>query len=261
VNILYKISYLTWNLTHNCNYSCHFCDRKNNDLNILSENDILKIIDFINIISNNENFTIHFFGGEPTTSQYLLLALDKIKSNKQIIETNLYKDINYLNNLSNKMSHLITTFHAQYADPNEFYEKIEFLYNKNIDIRINFTFEDNDYEYIKEKYYILYCKIKENFSKIKFIVFPYGGLILDNKISELFEIIRYTLPSFYNQNKECYKIRPLIESNGDVYQCLPASGQQNKNKPFYNIINDKNALNKHKLFYNMNLKCKCEWCC
>jgi organic radical activating enzyme len=263
-----------WVVTTHCNYSCHFCTRFNNTLNI-SKEDCYKIINFINKMNENNKIKLDLFGGEPFIYLYLDDIIENVNYTYFGLTTNLSISIERLRSIINKIKNktnnikICATFHAQYADPNEFYKKINFLYENDINISINFTIETINENYIKEKYYPLYCKIKNNMNII-FNIYGYNHILLPEKSISLFNIKDFkhkesiTKIKPFNKNKgkkiNCHNEILVLDYKGNVYKCEADTDLISSEKPLYNVL-DKNALQLYKFYNQIPLICNSDWCC
>jgi MoaA/NifB/PqqE/SkfB family radical SAM enzyme len=281
-----KISNIDYMITLNCNYNCWYCHRHYNYIDLSKEN-IDKIISFINSVISN-NFTFKLSGGEPTISPYFFNVIENVNYETLSISTNLSKNEKFLIDIqkivTNKKSKCIITptFHAQDSDINIFYNKIIFLKENDFILpRINFTLEDINYEYIKEKYYPLYYKIKNKYPDIFFQTMSPNNQILSNDVYKLFNFsientnfndkIIYNIDKSlsyrtHNRNKyqntfnDCYKQFTCINYNGDIFPCGSCISQNDKINPLFNILQS-NSLRIHNLLYDQNIKCQSGWCC
>jgi organic radical activating enzyme len=268
--MIYLLKKISFYPTLNCNYDCWFCNRHFYEDSINYNSNFDKISNFINIIKDKNNFTLKINGGEPTQSSYFYNIFENIYASLYYIITNLSCDLKNIEKIDtickkqNSNYNIDATFHAQYADPNEFYEKIEYLYNKKTIDGIHFTFENIDYEYIKEKYYPLYCKIRENFLDINIYINSYNDSVINKKIKNIFIdkfcFIENNINNIISQRSfYCYKNYISIDYNGDVFPCCSLISQKKSILPLYNILST-NSILLHNYYMLMKHECKSKWC-
>jgi organic radical activating enzyme len=244
----YKIfKHLTWLITRDCNYRCPFCDVVNTKT-YYSKEHYFKIIDFINtVLEDYTGSEILLFGGEPTLHPGYFDILDNLKCNEIHVFSNmsfntdfLYKTIKYHNVI------YAATFHSNFMSSEHFYNNVKVLYDNNIKVNVEFVFEYDDIDFIMEKYYPLYCKIKENlpYIYIERTVADFKRFKID-RMNKIFDkkTDKSRFKAFTQNGKHfcnSYTKRLGILCDGTVCPC-----KTNLNFPLYNIFKD-NPIESHK---------------
>ena len=138
-----------WNLGSFCNYACSYCwpNSHSSKPNYIPLELLINTMDKIKIKARENGFNsfrFSFVGGEPTLQKYFLDLLhhysnDKKQSNHQSLHvtTNLSQKMKWLKLFTEAISPLdlnviTASFHREFANCNEFAEKIQFLQENDI---------------------------------------------------------------------------------------------------------------------------------
>ena len=138
---------ISWILGRFCNYSCSYCwpyaNSKTPDHQELSV--YINSIEQIKLQANDNGFTnFHwsFSGGEPTAYKHLLSLIEHVGTDSIHMTTNLSPGKSwwdrYLQTSSECRRRTITaSFHHEFADENEFADKILYLMDNGVFVTIN----------------------------------------------------------------------------------------------------------------------------
>jgi MoaA/NifB/PqqE/SkfB family radical SAM enzyme len=127
---------IEWDLTTRCNYSCSYCKSYDNTkpLSVKTLPEYEEAIDYLISYFPKKRIKIDFLGGEPMLFKEWPELLDKvyIKGHIPKIITNLAIPLKTLKNKlrdKNFKECIDVSFHPEFADPNSFIDKVNFLYD------------------------------------------------------------------------------------------------------------------------------------
>lgn len=134
----YKV-FFSWYLNNECNYKCSFCKPQDIKTRFIKVGDWVEIWD--KVYGNYGESHIHISGGEPFIYPGFIDLITGL-SRKHTLEfsTNLSCDVRpFAENIAPKRARLGGSFHPEFADFDEFLEKIVFLKKKGFDVWVNYV--------------------------------------------------------------------------------------------------------------------------
>ncbi|RDY32037.1 radical SAM/SPASM domain-containing protein [Lachnotalea glycerini] len=186
-------------MTTDCNFKCRYCYENYQEQYYLTEEILLKIIDFIMNYENKEKLSLSFLGGEP------LLRKDLI-----------YQAVNYIKeHYSDRIVKYYITTNASLID-NQF---IKFMKDNEFTIRLSFDGNKSTHELnrVKKDGISCYEKILANINEIEKQKLPYSVrmTIVENTISSMFSNICFLHEN--NLNNICMIMDVNLKFTKEVY--------------------------------------------
>jgi MoaA/NifB/PqqE/SkfB family radical SAM enzyme len=269
---------IQWSLTNRCNYNCSYCGIVTKNEKFSSLENMKKNLNFLYYLNNKKEVKLTLFGGEPTHHPEFLNLLKIIELQNLSIFTNLSKDKNFLKKVLDikPTIRIKTSFHKEYANLNDYIDKIKFIAEHGNEIYLCLLCKDKNKETI------------ENYNKVKNATKMYTNVIVDvisihpNMNEEVVKWgdevnsdrfkIKYdngnenevTLSNIIYNNLNCFGLfkcycginNLFIDYNFDVHYCQ--TYRNHHIKPIFNLIND-NYKDYENIFSNAML-CKLEKC-
>lgn len=180
---------IIWDLTKYCNFDCSYCYPKTKNITLISNLNLLRVVDFIlNLEFNNYNIIIT--GGEATLHPKLmetikyLIEQSSIKNKNVSISlfSNMCKSVEFYEYYFNlTINHpgvevlLFPSFHSEFISIHNFLDKLKYLQAKNYKL-IPFSFMIHNDECIN-----LLNSVKDDLLKISFIISPIYEMKMDYK--------------------------------------------------------------------------------
>lgn len=142
-----KVFAISWILGRFCNYSCSYCwpYAHSDKPDYQSLNTYLKTIQSIKDQANNNGFnTFHwsFSGGEPTAYKELPALLYEVSNDSIHMTTNLSPGLKWWDRYlmmtrSARRRSITASYHAEFANEEEFIEKCKYLGDHNVFVTVN----------------------------------------------------------------------------------------------------------------------------
>ena len=235
-----------WNLGTFCNYSCSYCwpHSHSSKPNYIPLKTLTNTMDKIKKKAREKgfhSFRFSFAGGEPTLQKYFLNLIrhysnDTKNCNHQglHIVTNLSQKIKWLKLFTEAVSPLDLTvitasFHREFADCNEFVEKIKFLAENNIICAVSIVMIPQKFDMLLEyaKFFYdhsinVYLQLQEDFN----------NKIVSNYTKEMIEIMQTSFPlkqEYWTTNiektKKQRKRNSILPSKSHIVELIDSSGK------------------------------------
>jgi sulfatase maturation enzyme AslB (radical SAM superfamily) len=238
-------------LTFRCNYDCSYCTSHDIEHPMIttSAEKISNALNYVSDLYNKNNVSLLILGGEPLLYKDFSSILDKLNDNiSPRIITNLSASLSYLKKNFTKFSNKLqirASYHAEYADPDIFIEKILYLHSLRYDIKSSVAIHYDNKLFDKSIY------VLESLKKLATPMilskmgeknqtfgnhYPYSKYQLNkleeyNTYSKAFKavyddkIINYSYHDIVSKNKDNFKgmkchaghEKVHIKENGDVY--------------------------------------------
>ena len=232
-----------WNLGTFCNYTCSYCwpNSHSSKPNYIPLKILIKTIDKIKKKARQNGFNsfrFSFVGGEPTIQKYFLNLLyhysnDTKNCNHQglHITTNLSQKIKWLKLFTEAVSPLDLTvitasFHREFADCNEFAEKIQFLSENGIVCAISIVMVPQKFDillkyarFFYDRSINIYLQTQEDFN----------NRTVSNYTQEMIEIMQTAFPlkqEYWSKHKkDKLKRKSILPSNAHIIELIDSSGK------------------------------------
>jgi organic radical activating enzyme len=214
---------VSWILGRFCNYSCSYCwPYANSQTPDYLELEIYKrTIDEIRFQASNNGFNkFHwsFSGGEPTAYKHALELMSKVLYDSMHMTTNLSPGINWWDRwlttteLSRRRS-LTASFHHEFANEQEFGDKIKYLTDNNVFVTINQVM-------VPEKFDELYNRCARFSDRginvtLKPQSDPTASYMVDGYSDEMINKMRTGFPQHFNDS-EVLQVK-LIDNENKVW--------------------------------------------
>lgn len=131
--------FFSWYLNNECNYKCSFCKPQDIKTVFVDINKWIEVWD--GIYDRYESCHIHISGGEPFIYPNFIELITRL-SKKHTLEfsTNLSIDIGpFIENISPQKARLGGSFHPEFADFEDFLEKILLLKERGYEVWVNYV--------------------------------------------------------------------------------------------------------------------------
>ena len=214
---------ISWILGRFCNYSCSYCwPYAHSDKPDHLELDLYKrTMDVIRFQAAQNNFTsFHwsFSGGEPTAYKHFLELSGKVLLDSMHMTTNLSPGIQWwerwlkATELSKRRS-ITASFHHEFADEQEFGDKILFLMSNNVFVTVNQVM-------VPEKFDELYDRCKRFHDRginvtLKPQSNPTASFVVDGYSDDMIYKMRTGFPQHIHE-QELLQVR-LIDNENNVW--------------------------------------------
>ena len=214
---------ISWILGRFCNYSCSYCwPYAHSDKPDYLELDLYKrTMDVIRFQAAQNNFTsFHwsFSGGEPTAYKHFLELSGKVLLDSMHMTTNLSPGIQWwerwlkATELSKRRS-ITASFHHEFADEQEFGDKILFLMSNNVFVTVNQVM-------VPEKFDELYDRCKRLHDRginvtLKPQSNPTASFVVDGYSDDMIYKMRTGFPQHIHE-QELLQVR-LIDNENNVW--------------------------------------------
>ena len=229
-----------WKLGVFCNYSCSYCSPNNHSSkpNYIPLKTLTSTIDKIKSKAREKGFNsfrFSFTGGEPTLQKYFLDLLrhysdDTKNSNHQglHVTTNLSQKIKWLKLFAEAvfpldLNVITASFHNEYADHNEFAEKIKFLAENNIICAVSIVMVPQKFDillkhanFFYDRSINVYLQLQESF-KNKDPVYT----------QEMIKIMQTAFPlktEYWTKYRKT-KRKSILPSNAHIIELIDSSGK------------------------------------
>ena len=239
-------------LTFKCNYDCSYCISHDTEHPMIttSAEDISNALNYVSDLYNKNSVMLNILGGEPLLYKKFFSILDRLNDNISTkIITNLSVSLSYLKkhftNFNNKLL-IIASYHAEYADPDIFIEKVLYLHSLKYNIKSSVAIHYNDDLFAKSIYVLdslknlanptLLSKMDENnqifgnhysYSKYQLNKLQKYSKVIPKSFTAVYEdkTINYSYYDILSNNKDNFKDMKCyaghekihIKENGDVY--------------------------------------------
>jgi len=239
-------------LTFKCNYDCSYCISHDIEHPMIttSAEEISNALNYVSDLYNKNSVMLNILGGEPLLYKKFFSILDRLNDNITCkIITNLSVSLDYIKKnfttLNNRLK-IRASYHAEYADPDMFIEKILYLhslkYNINSLVAVHY-----DKDLFDKSIYVLdslknlanptlLSKMDENnqifgnhysYSKYQLNKLQKYSKVIPKSFTAVYEdkTINYSYYDILSNNKDNFKDMKCyaghekihIKENGDVY--------------------------------------------
>lgn len=208
-----------WELTHNCNFNCEYCFRKNYPIaEYLSKNDADNIIEHIKKIPHKIRLTLT--GGEPTLYPHFYYVFNRLLNIKNIeclgLFSNSSHDLSYIiDDIKTAVIkiRIFLSYHPSYANDKMFIFNAKLLTKHNVKYETELMMEKNHYEKLINMYNI----IKNNKNSIYALPLePIEKQKYDLNFINFEKLVNTNNINITNNKEFYYKI--LNDSNEIIYE-------------------------------------------
>jgi len=214
---------ISWILGRFCNYSCSYCwPYAHSDKPDHLELDLYKrVIDQIRFQASQNSFTrFHwsFSGGEPTAYKHFLELSSKVSLDSMHMTTNLSPGLQWWGRWlttteSSRRRSITASFHHEFADEQEFGNKILFLMKNNIFVTINQVM-------VPEKFNELYDRCKRFHDRginvtLKPQSNPTASFVIDGYTEDMIHKMQTGFPQHIHE-QEVLQVK-LIDDNNNAW--------------------------------------------
>ena len=219
-------------LTFKCNYDCSYCISHDIEHPMIttSAEEISNALNYVSDLYNKNSVNLNILGGEPLLYKKFFSILDRLNDNITCkIITNLSVSLDYIKKnfttLNNRLK-IRASYHAEYADPDMFIEKILYLhslkYNINSLVAVHYDkdlFDKSIYvlESLKDLATpTLLSKMDEN-NQIFGNNYSYSKYQL-NKLQKYSKVIPKSFTAVYEDKTINYSYYDIISNNKDNFK-------------------------------------------
>ena len=152
--------FVTWTLHNFCNYRCSYCPPgcHAGTKRPYTADDVIRFsLEIVKAaqMRRYEHFTIAFSGGEPTLFPEFERILEVLYANKVdvIFTSNGSRNLEFWKKVTPHFNHCVWSFHPQFANWNDFYEKARFVSQHcwlNVDFMMTAESFEQNLEYARE---------------------------------------------------------------------------------------------------------------
>ena len=217
---------ISWILGRFCNYKCSYCwPYANSSFPDYQELSVYtNTIQSIKTQANINGFTkFHwsFSGGEPTAYKHLHELLKQVDGDSIHMTTNLSPGMQWWDRWlattkNSRRRSLTASFHAEFANEDEFTEKCKYLVSKGVFVTINQVMEPNPHKF-EESYWrsINFYNNKINVT-LKPQSDPTASRVVDGYDDVQIETMRKGLPLHYNE-RDVLQVKLIDDTGKDWY--------------------------------------------
>ena len=211
---------ISWILGRFCNYKCSYCwPYANTQIPDHQELEVyIKTMDNIRMQANENGYAkFHwsFSGGEPTAYKHFLTLAEKVLHDSIHMTTNLSPGIQWWERwlkatASSRRRSITASFHHEFANEQEFGDKILFLNQNNVFVTVNQVM-------VPEQFQQLYDRCKRLADRginvtLKPQSDPTASKIVDGYSEDMIQLMRTGFPQ-HIQEKELLQIKLIDNSN------------------------------------------------
>lgn len=214
---------VSWILGRFCNYKCSYCwpYARSDNIDHQPLEVYIKTVDEIKRQANLNGFTkFHwsFSGGEPTAYKQFLDLIQHVNTGSLHMTTNLSPGLKWWESWIQKTTNftrrsITASYHAEFANEQEFGDKILFLMSNNIFVTINQVM-------VPEKFDEYYSRCQRFANRginvtLKPQSDPTASYVVDGYTEDMIVKMRTGFPQHVNE-QELYQIR-LYDNNGTIW--------------------------------------------